>query len=89
MSPIIQVDQLGKTYQVPEREAGLGAAVRSLFQRKYREVKAVENISFEIAPGEVVGLLEPPGTVGGDGRTHPHGRLYPYAGATQYATPYG
>jgi ABC-2 type transport system ATP-binding protein len=67
MSPIIQVNQLGKTYQVPEREAGLGAAVRSLVRRKTRDVKAVASISFEIAPGEVVGFLEPAGTAGRDG----------------------
>ena len=58
---IISVDQLSKTYQVPEREGGFGAAVRSFFKRKYKDVKAVEKVSFRIEPGEVVGFLGPNG----------------------------
>ena len=62
MSPdTILVEQLSKTYQVPEREGGFGAAVRSFFKRKYKDVKAVEKVSFRIEPGEVVGFLGPNG----------------------------
>ncbi len=62
MSPEpILVEQLSKTYQVPEREGGFGAAVRSFFKRKYKDVKAVEKVSFRIEPGEVVGFLGPNG----------------------------
>lgn len=59
--PSILVDQLSKTYQVPEREAGFGAAVRSFFKRRYRDVQAVQRVSFRIEPGEVVGFLGPNG----------------------------
>ena len=61
MSPTIQVKQLSKTYQVPEREGGFGAAVRSFFKRKYKEVKAVQQVDFTIEQGEVVGFLGPNG----------------------------
>ena len=61
MSPTITVEQLSKTYQVPEREAGFSAAVRSFFKRKYKDVKAVQNVSFTIAGGEIVGFLGPNG----------------------------
>jgi ABC-2 type transport system ATP-binding protein len=61
MPPSILVDQLSKTYQVPEREAGIGAAVRSFFKRKYRDVQAVQKVTFHIGPGEVVGFLGPNG----------------------------
>lgn len=61
MTPAIQIQQLSKHYQVPVREAGVRAAVRSLFQREYRHVKAVEEISFQIEHGEVVGFLGPNG----------------------------
>src|SRR6185503_2975557 len=58
---VITISQLAKHYQVPEREAGLKAAVTSLFRRKYRTVKAVNGISFSIEPGEIVGFLGPNG----------------------------
>jgi len=57
----IIVEQLSKTYQVPEREGGFGAAVRSFFKRKYKDVKAVQEVNFTIAQGEVVGFLGPNG----------------------------
>jgi ABC-2 type transport system ATP-binding protein len=59
--PVICISELEKTFYVPEREAGLRAAARSLFRRRNREVKAVDKISFEVAAGEVVGFLGPNG----------------------------
>lgn len=61
MPPTIQVDQLTKTYQVSEREAGFSAAARSFFRRRYQPVHAVQQVSFAIQPGEVVGFLGPNG----------------------------
>ena len=61
MPPTIQVNQLSKTYQVPEREGGFGAAVRGFFNRKYKDVKAVQQVNFSIEQGEVVGFLGPNG----------------------------
>lgn len=62
MSPeTIRVDQISKTYKVPEREGGFGAAVRSFFKRKYKDVNAVQKVSFRIEPGEIVGFLGPNG----------------------------
>jgi len=60
-APIIEVDGLSKHYKVPVRQSGLKAAIRSLFQRTYNTVKAVDGISFSIDPGEVVGFLGPNG----------------------------
>lgn len=57
----IQVNNLSKTYQVPEREGGFGAAVRSFFKRKYKDVKAVQSVDFKIEQGEIVGFLGPNG----------------------------
>jgi ABC-2 type transport system ATP-binding protein len=82
-SPAIHVADLRKTYQVPEREAGVGAAFTSLFRRKWRAVEAVAAISFDIAPGEVVGFLGPNGA----GKTTTlkmlSGLLYPTSGTVQ------
>ncbi len=59
--PIIQVEALRKIYRVPVREDGLRAALRSLVQRKTRDIAAVGGISFAVTPGEVVGFLGPNG----------------------------
>jgi ABC-2 type transport system ATP-binding protein len=62
MSPsAIKVDSLAKIYRVPEREAGLKAALRSLVRRRTHDVRAVDGISFSLEPGEVVGFLGPNG----------------------------
>jgi ABC-2 type transport system ATP-binding protein len=58
---IVSISELAKHYQVPERDGGLKAAVTSLFHRKFRTIKAVDQISFTIEPGEVVGFLGPNG----------------------------
>ncbi len=57
----IHIHQLQKIYKIHEREAGLGAAVRSLVKRKTRDVRAVDGICFDVAPGEIVGFLGPNG----------------------------
>ncbi len=81
--PVILVDQLSKTYQVSEREGGFAAAVRGFFKRQYRDVPAVQQVSFRIAPGEVVGFLGPNGA----GKTTTlkmlSGLLHPTAGRAQ------
>jgi len=58
---VIEVDDLSKTFNVPVREQGLRASVRSLVRRETREITAVDAVSFRIEPGEVVGFLGPNG----------------------------
>lgn len=78
-APIV-VQRLTKTYRVPEREPGLGAALQSLWRRAYRDVAAVRDITFTVAAGEVVGFIGPNGA----GKTTTlkmlAGLLYPTAG---------
>ena len=61
MSSVVSISQLAKYYQVSEREGGLKASIASLFNRKYKNVKAVDGITFNIEAGEVVGFLGPNG----------------------------
>ena len=61
MSAQIEVDKLVKEYRVHERGAGVWASVRSLFHRRYRTMRAVDELSFAIAAGERVGFLGPTG----------------------------
>jgi ABC-2 type transport system ATP-binding protein len=58
---VIQVERLTKVYRVPEKRPGLRGALGSLFHRTWREVRAVDDISFAIRPGERVGFLGPNG----------------------------
>jgi ABC-2 type transport system ATP-binding protein len=80
MPGAVHVSDLTKIYRIPEREAGLAASLRSLVRRRWRDVHAVEHISFDIAAGEVVGFLGPNGA----GKTTTlkmlSGLLYPTSG---------
>jgi viologen exporter family transport system ATP-binding protein len=77
---VVEVEGLAKVFRVPERESGVRAATRSLFRRQWRDVNAVDGITFAIAPGEVVGFLGPNGA----GKTTTlkmlSGLLYPTGG---------
>src|SRR5216117_818300 len=58
---IIEASGLTKIYRVAQKKPGFLGAVRSLFRRQYKEVKAVQDVSFVIEPGEMVELLGPNG----------------------------
>lgn len=57
----IEVVNLRKTFRVPEREGGLRASIRSVFRRSFRQVRAVDGVSFAVETGEIVGFLGPNG----------------------------
>lgn len=59
--PLIEVERLSKTFARPVRRAGRFAALRSLLAREYQAVRAVEEVSFVVAAGAMVGYLGPNG----------------------------
>ncbi len=54
---IIVVQDLSKVYPVAIKEPGFQGTIRHFFSRTYRTIKAVQGVSFQIEPGEVVGFL--------------------------------
>ena len=60
-SPLIRVHDLCKNFRTFRRREGLWGGIQNLFVREYSTVHAVENISFEIEPGEMVGYIGPNG----------------------------
>jgi ABC-2 type transport system ATP-binding protein len=81
--PIIEADGLSKTYRVYQKKEGLLGALRGLFHRVYKEVRAVDSVSFQIEPGEIVGFLGPNGA----GKTTTlkmlSGLIYPTGGSAR------
>jgi ABC-2 type transport system ATP-binding protein len=62
MPPLaIQIRDLRKVYIVSERESGVRSALSSFIHRRTQEIPAVDRISFDLAPGEVVGFIGPNG----------------------------
>ena len=57
----IEVKQINKTFKVPVKEKGKFGTLKTFFNRKYKEVKAINNISFSIKKGEIVGYIGPNG----------------------------
>ncbi len=76
----IDIRHLSKYYRVHQKDPGLAGSIRSFVSRRYKDVKAVEDVSFTIERGEVVGFLGPNGA----GKTTTlkvlSGLLFPTAG---------
>ncbi|RKY99430.1 MAG: hypothetical protein DRQ10_06200 [Candidatus Hydrothermota bacterium] len=83
MQLAVEVTDLVKVYRKEKREAGLKGALKSLFSRKYEEIRALDGISFEVQQGEMVGLVGPNGA----GKTTTMkilcGVLYPTSGTVR------
>ena len=54
---MIQVQALSKSFKVHQKEPGLKGSLRSLFNRKWIEKHALQDVSLTVGPGEIVGLV--------------------------------
>jgi len=76
----ITVSHLRKFYKVHKKEPGLLGSLKSLFARKYETIEAVNDISFKIDEGELVGFIGPNGAGKTTTLKSLSGLLYPDAG---------
>src|ERR1017187_5038976 len=81
--PVIEVSGLTKTFRTYKKQPGFRGAIRGLFHRQYEQLVAVNDVSFKIEPGELVGFLGPNGA----GKTTTlkmlSGLLYPTGGSAR------
>lgn len=61
MKPIIQMTGVNKEFKVVKRREGVRGSIRDLFSREYHILHAVNDITLDIMPGEMVGYLGPNG----------------------------
>ncbi len=57
----ITVENLGKIYRIAARDPGLSGAFRGLFRRRHRDVVALDQVSFSLEKGELLGFIGPNG----------------------------
>ena len=58
---MITMEHVCKSYKVAKRNAGFGEACKALFHREYEEIHALNDVSFTINDGEMVGYIGPNG----------------------------
>jgi len=58
---MILFNDISMTYKVAKRQQGLAAALKSLVKRDYTHVQALQNVSFSIDEGEIIGYIGPNG----------------------------
>lgn len=58
---MIKVEHVRKTYKVSKRNAGFLPACKALFRKEYEYIHALDDISFTISDGEMVGYIGPNG----------------------------
>ena len=58
---MITMEHVCKSYKIAKRNAGFGEACKALFHREYEEIHALNNVSFTINDGEMVGYIGPNG----------------------------
>jgi viologen exporter family transport system ATP-binding protein len=61
MAPIVICSHVSKEYRTPKRHPGLLGGLRTLFTRQYEVKRAVEDISFSLDEGELLGYIGPNG----------------------------
>ena len=80
---IIKVENLCKTFKVKTKEAGLKGSFKSVFAPSYKEIEAVNNISFQVEKGEILAFIGPNGAGKSTTIKMMTGILYPSSGGVE------
>ena len=58
---MITMEHVCKSYKIAKRNAGFGEALKALFHREYEVIRALDNVTFTIGDGDMVGYIGPNG----------------------------
>ena len=58
---VIEVKNLSKSFKVKKKEKGLKGSLKAIIKPKYKTIKAVKDISFEVEEGEIIAFIGPNG----------------------------
>ena len=58
---MIHLENISKTFKVAKRSSSTKSVIYSFFHKQYEEIHALQNISFHINEGEIVGYIGPNG----------------------------
>lgn len=61
MEQIIKMADINKEFKILKRREGIKGSIKDLFSRDYQILKAVNDVTMDIMPGEMVGYLGPNG----------------------------
>lgn len=80
---IIEVEGLNKTFRVKEKEKGFKGSLKAIVKPEFKEVKAVNDISFKVEEGEMIAFIGPNGAGKSTTIKMLTGILYPDSGSVQ------
>ena len=83
MGNVIEVNKLSKNFKVKLKEKGLKGSLKSIFKPKYKTIKAVKDISFEVEKGEIIAFIGPNGAGKSTTIKMLTGILYPNKGSVK------
>lgn len=80
---VIRVKNLSKSFKVKEKEKGFKGSIKAIFKPRFKEVNAVNNISFDVEEGEIIAFIGPNGAGKSTTIKMLTGILYPDSGSIE------